>query len=166
MKIDSKYPGTGIIEKFLSELVSKDYKIKVTIRKKQILKTLSLLFLLKKRRAKVFPQLLSLIGLIIDKFDKDKNLKDTIMNDINGMFKNNADYLYDDLWIFYFLKSQGSDVANAPSLENNPLFQSIRTNEQKLFNSDTDISLFKPIEEPGRNILLAQHLNVFAKNDT
>ena len=88
------------------------------------------------------------------------------MGDINEMFKDNADYLYDDLWIFYFLKSQGSDVANVPSIEDNPLFQSIRANEQKIFNSDLNIKLFRPIKKPGNNILLAQHLSVFSKNDT
>lgn len=58
LDIHKAYPGTSIIEKFLSELFDKKYNLKLyfsnnlKVRKKQILKTFSLLFLLKRESEK------------------------------------------------------------------------------------------------------------------
>jgi len=163
LKIDRKFPGTGIIDKFLSELITKDYELKLTLGKKQIIKTLSLLFLLKNRRNKSFPQILAIIELIVNKFQGDSKLVESIFEDVEAFSQDKADYLYDNLWIYYFLKSHGRDIPAMKSVENNKLFQSIRTNEQKIFSSVSDIILYKKINTSGKNELLAKHLAVFPR---
>lgn len=163
--IDKKYPNTGIIDKFLGELTTKDYKLKLKLERKQIQKTVSLLLLLKKRRAKVFPQVLAILELIIENFKSSTELVDAIVGDIRKSFIDKVDYLYDGLWIFYFIKSQGYTLQKTSSLENNPLFKSIRDNQQMMFDLDPNINMFKPIGERGSNKLLAQHLAIFPKEE-
>jgi hypothetical protein len=165
LDIDRKHPDTGIIDKFLGELVTKDYKLKLDLQTKQILKTLSLLFLLKKRRAKVFPQILAIIELLILKLGENAEIKQTILDDVSKHFRDRLDYLYDGLWISYFLKVHGREVPVAAELDKNPLFYSIRTNKQEFFNSEADIVLFKPVEVAG-NKSLAEHLDIFPKAGT
>ncbi len=166
INIDKRYPGTGIIDKFLGELITRDYKLKLSLKNEQIQKTISLLFLLKKRRAKVFPQILAIIELIIKEIRSNSNLVEAIIGDIRQSLVSSLDYLYDDLWICYFLKSHGFGIPNIPSLDGNLLYSSIKENRQKFYNSEHDIVLFRPIEKPGKNILLAQHLAIFPKDET
>jgi len=163
LEIDRKYPDTGIIDKFLGELVTKDYKLKLVLQTKQILKTLSLLFLLKKRRAKAFPQILAIIELLILKLGENTELKQTILDDVSKHFRDSFDYLYDGLWIYYFLKVNGRDIPTTVELDKNPLFHSIRTNTQEFFNNGLDIHLFKAVEVAG-NKSLAEHLDIFPKD--
>jgi hypothetical protein len=163
LEIDKKYPDTGIIDKFLGELVTKDYELKIILETKQILKALSLLFMLKKRRAKVFPQILAIIELLILKLGENAEIKQTILDDVTKHFRDSIDYLYDGLWIYYFLKSHGRDIPITTELDKNPLFRSIRTNKQEFFNGESDISLFKAIEI-SRNKSLAEHLAIYPKD--
>jgi hypothetical protein len=163
LEIDKKHPDTGIIDKFLGELVTKDYELKIVFETKQILKALSLLFMLKKRRAKVLPQILAIIELLILKLGENSELKQTILDDVTKHFRDSLDYLYDGLWIYYFLKSHGRDMPITTELDKNPLFRSIRTNKQEFFNSESDISLFKAIEISS-NKSLAEHLAIYPKD--
>jgi hypothetical protein len=164
--IDAKYPDTGIIEKFLSELTTKDNKLKLDLTRKQIFKALSLFLLLKKRRAKSFPQILAIIELMIEKNDRNKDVVYMITEDIRNYIQDNTDYLYDDLWIYYFLKSQGHDISETKNLESNPLFHSIRSNKQDFFLNGNEINLFKPIEAPGYNKLLIEYIAIYPKDES
>lgn len=163
LEIDRKYPDTGIIDKFLGELVTKDYKLKLVLQREQTLKTISLLFMLKKRRAKAFPQILAIIELLIAQIGKESDIAQRILDDVSNHFKDDLDYLYDGLWIYYFLKSHGRDLPHAPELDTNPLFRSIRTNNQEFFNSEKDIILFKSVEISS-NTSLAEHIAIYPKD--
>lgn len=163
LEIDARHPDTGIIDKFLSELVTKDYRLKLTLERKQILKTFSLLFMLKKRRAKAFPQILAIIELLIEQYERSEDLVNAVVDDVQRHFRDNADYLYDDLWIVYFLKSHGRDFLETTNIDQNPLLRSIKTNKQEFFNSQPDINLFKPVGSGGESALLAKHLTIFPR---
>lgn len=164
LAIDKKHPGTGILEKFLGELISNDYKLKLTLGPSEVQKTISLLFLLKKRRAKVFPQLLAIIELIIEEHKANVDLVDAIIYDVRQLLIDSLDFLYDGLWIGYFLKSRGCSLPNTPTLDTNLLFLSIRDNQQMFFNSNPNIILFKTIGNLGDNKLLARHLAIYPKD--
>ena len=165
LDIDKKYPDTGIIDKFLGELVTDDYKLKLSLQTKQILKTLSLLFLLKKRRAKVFPQILAIIELLILQLGKNSEVRESILDDVSKHFRDNLDYLYDGLWIYYFLKTHDREMPVTTELDKNSLFHSIRTNKQEFFNSESDIKLFREVEVSA-NKSLAEYLDIFPKDVT
>jgi hypothetical protein len=164
LNIDKKYPDTGIIDKFLGELVTDDYRLKLSLQTKQILKALSLLFLLKKRRAKAFPQILAIIELLIAQLGEKTDITQTILDDVSRHFRDNLDYLYDGLWIYYFLKSHDREIPETAELDKSSLFRSIRTNKQEFFKTNPEINIFKSIGL-SRNKSLAEHLDIYPKGN-
>ena len=167
LRIDERHPGTGIIDKFLAELTTKDYKLKLRLTKKQVLKAVSLLFLLKNRRSKAFPQILSIIELIILEFQTDVDLVDKIFRDVQSLAKDSEDHLYDVLWIYYFLKSHEREkgLEKFDLFEQSKLLKSMKENSQQIFtnSSPEDIKLFRAIKPRGKNELLAKYLAIYPK---
>ncbi len=159
LEIDKMYPNTGIINKFLSELISRDYKLKVRASSKQVLKMVSLLLLLKERRNKAFPQILALIELIIQDFVGYETLVDETFTGIMNIAKNDIDHLYENLWISYFLKTHSRKIPPLSACRDNPLFKSIQKNQQEMFTeSMEEIILFGDVGG-----LLVKHVTVFPK---
>lgn len=109
LKLDKNNPDVGVIDKFLSELVSKNYNLKLSLNSKQILKVFSLLIMLKERRAKAFPFILAIIELILEKHKKKTAIISQIKYSLNVIiddcFKKNSEVLYDLLWLTYFVRS-------------------------------------------------------------
>jgi hypothetical protein len=169
LNIDEKYPNTGIVDKFLSELVSNKHKLKLWLKPKDILKVFSLLLLLKERRAKAFPQILAIIELILECYEEVASIED-LSNSLEDIFKTtaskNSDYQYDILWLFYFLKSTGLSDEKLPGRTKCKLLQSVKANSQKYFNNSTDIKLYQSIKKVGKNKKLVEHLAMFQRNES
>jgi hypothetical protein len=66
LKIDQDFLDTVLIDRFLSELTTKKYDLKLETEGKDTLKVFSLLLLLKQRRTNSFPQVLAIIEKIIE----------------------------------------------------------------------------------------------------
>ncbi len=168
LKIDKKYPDTGVIDKFLSELTTKKYNLKLKLGDKYSLKTFSLLLLLKERRAKSFPHILAVIEKIIE---ENRSKPDIIMcfseaidKMINKKLINQNDNLYDLLWLIYFAKAVGLKPVTLPKKINSELIKSLKANSFTLFKPlPSDMKLFMTIKKPGKNVLLLEHLDLFKK---
>ena len=169
LNIDKKYPNTGIIDKFLSELTSKKYNLKLDIKPKEIFKVFSLLFLLKERRAKAFPQILAIIELIIKKIESEKDIITKIEKSLYDIFKSYQEDIfenqYDLLWLYYFLKSNCFSKKRLTRDSSHPFISSLKSNAQKFFNNNSNIILFKPIKAKGKNKKLVEYLAIFPKNE-
>jgi len=169
LNIDKKYPNTGIIDKFLSELTSKKYNLKLLINPKEVFKVFSLLFLLKERRAKSFPQILAIIELIIKKFKSEEDIIKKIEKSLYEIFKSFQDDVfenqYDLLWFYYFLRSNGFTKKRLTRASLHPFINSLKSNSQKFFNGNTNIILFEPIKAKGKNKKLIEHLAIFPNEE-
>lgn len=167
LQIDQSNPDTGVIDKFLSELVTKDYKLKLRLKGKDYQKAFSLLLLLKERRSKAFPQILAIIELLIEKID-DKLLKRSIISSIRKILhkklSNSTDNQYDLVWLCYLVKSNGLFKIKWPKKIHSEFIRSIKENKQTYFNSESDIVLFKKIGLPGTNKELVRHLALFPRD--
>lgn len=166
LKIDSKFPDTGVIDKFLSEIITKKYKLKLFLSGKQTLKTISLLLLLKERRAKSFPQILAIIEqLIIKNYLKKeliKNIHGILVNIFEEKYKNENENQYDLLWLLYLLKTLRGIVVQAPTTSANcPLINSLFENKQTFFNHPTNSELFSPISKRKIRIPLVKYLAIY-----
>ena len=167
LQIDQNNPDTGVIDKFLSELITKDFKLKLKLKGKEFKKAFSLLLLLKERRSKAFPQILAIIELLIEKID-DKILKRSIISSIrkilHNKFSNSTDNQYDLIWLCYLAKSKGLFKIKWPKKIPSEFMRSIKDNKQTYFNSEKDIILFKRIGLPGTNKELVRHLALFPRD--
>lgn len=164
LEIDRNNNDTGVIDKFLSELTSKNYKIKLNIKTKDVLKTFSLLLLLKERRVKSFPQILAIIELLFEQLKKDivsiKRMTTSIEKIFLNKMGNVRDNQYDLLWFSYFVKSNRLFSINWNRKINCELLQSIKSNNQRFF-VNPDFKLYSKIKKPGKNIPLIKHLAIF-----
>ncbi|AEA43024.1 RNA-directed DNA polymerase [Fluviicola taffensis] len=169
LKVDKKYEGTGVVDRFLSELYTKKRELKFNFKDKDLLKAISLLLMLKERRNKSFPQILGIIEKIIEqnkgKVRINSKISLTIEKLLTEKLKSIDDNQYDLLWLIYFLKSLNLTTIPFPKKINSQLLKSLQRNSLEFFKPiPTDIKLFDTIKKPGSNINLLEHLAIF-KNE-
>lgn len=136
LDIHRAYPGTSIIEKFLGELFSengKKLKLKYSnynpTEKKQILKTFSLLMLLKRESNKTLSQVLAICEAIYVKYDKKHNLKpfliELVKNEIRLASAEKS--TFELVWFVFFSEYLKLEIKNFDCLIES--FESIKENE-------------------------------------
>ncbi|AEA42456.1 RNA-directed DNA polymerase [Fluviicola taffensis] len=168
LSVDKQFEGTGVVDRFLSELVTSNYELKFDFKEKDLLKAISLLLLLKERRNKSFPQILGIIEKIIEK-NKDKKrviskIRSVLENILNDKLKKDADNEYDLIWLIYFVKSLGLFTIEFPKKINSPLIKSLKLNHLEFFKPvPKEMKLFETIKNPGKNRRLLDHLALFKK---
>ena len=172
--IHKAYPGTSIIEKFLSELFDKKYNLKLyfsnnlKVRKKQILKTFSLLFLLKRESEKILCYVMAIIEDIYlmdnGKYNLKKYLREILELEIKKASEKKS--VFEIIWYIFFSRYLQLGVTFStlidPALKENLLLQSMIISRQKIF-SDSGIKLFKKPKDC-HDIKLAKQLAVFNRS--
>jgi retron-type reverse transcriptase len=171
LDIHKAYPGTSILEKFFSELFDKNHELKVEFskdknsRRKQILKTLSLLMLLKRESEKVLCHVLAVCESIFDKyFSKTlkKQMRELIELEIVKASQKKS--TFELVWLVFFSRYMGLGITNFSdlidkSIMDNEFLNSIVSSRQMFFN-DSKVNLFvKP--KDCKEIKLAKRLAVF-----
>jgi len=170
LKVDKKFEGTGVVDRFLSELTTNEKKLKFDFKDKDLLKAISLLLLLKERRNKSFPQILGIIEKIIEE-NKGKvrtiaKIKTIIENLLDEKIKNIEDNQYDLIWLIYFVKSLNLFPVDYPTTFKSPLISSLKSNRLDFFKPiPIEMKLFETIKKPGMNKDLLTHLALFKKED-
>ena len=175
MDIHKEHPCTSILEKFFSELYTNNYELKIEFsnepnsRRKQILKTMSILMLLKRESEKILCHVLAVIELVYLKyrknFDLKAPLKDLIVSEIKKASNKNS--VFELVWLVFFSRYIGLGITNYSELisennMNNLFLKSMVTSQQKIFN-DSGIQLFiKPRD--CKDMTLAKRLAVFERN--
>lgn len=172
--IHKVYPGTSIIEKFLSELFDKKFNLKLyfsnnlKVRKKQILKTFSLLFLLKRESEKILCYVMAIIEDIYlmdnGKYNLKKYLREILELEIKKASEKKS--VFEIIWYIFFSRYLQLGVTFStlidPALKENLLLQSMIISRQKIF-SDSGIKLFKKPKDC-HDIKLAKQLAVFNRS--
>ncbi|MEC7771807.1 MAG: RNA-directed DNA polymerase [Bacteroidota bacterium] len=170
LKVDKKFDGTGVVDRFLSELTTNDNKLKFKFKDRDLLKAISLLLLLKEKRNKSFPQILGIIEKIIQENKGKKRITakitSVIENLLNEKLKNIEDNQYDLIWLIYFVKSLNLFSIHFPKKIKSPLIKSLKANRIEFFKPiPVEIKLFETIKKPGKNEELLEHLALFKKTE-
>jgi len=174
LDIHRKYPGTSILEKFVSELFNKEKNLKIVFSKeeyekeKQIKKVISLLFLVKRESEKVLGNILSVIDQLyvgnIKSFPRLKEyLRKTIEEEIARASARGS--IFEIVWLIFFSRyislgiKKFDELVKNNSIKENEFYTSILNSRQEIF-TDTKIKLFrKPSDCKGKR--LVQHLAIF-----
>jgi hypothetical protein len=159
LDIDKDHPGTGMINKFLAELVDDHYRLKLKFTDKETIKAASLLLLLRNSFPRALPQVLGILELLLE--EVNRTIKDEINSEVLGIFRDEEDYLYDSIWSYYFLVKQNARLPKVCDLLTNNLFLSVHKNSQNFFTDGliNGMCLFKPINPNDKK--LVQYLDVF-----
>ncbi len=173
LDIHKAYPGTSILEKFFSELYTDSHKLKIEFsdetntRRKQILKAMSLLMLLKRESEKVLCLVLAVCEAIYDKYSAQplrKQIKGLVESEIKKASEKKS--VFELVWLVFFSRYIRLGITNFINLitkDNleNPFLKSIVSSQQK-FYSDSKIDLFiKP--KDCCEVKLAKRLAVFER---
>lgn len=170
LQVDQNHEGTGVIDRFLSELSTSKFRVKLDMSKRELLKSFSLLLMLKERRPKSFPQILAIIEKLVLDNSQDQEIKNHVNNAlkllIDKYLQNIEEHQYDLLWLAYFIKSHNLFTFSIPKKVNNKFIKSIRNNTNELFGGiPNDIKIFTTIKGAGNNPDLMKHLAVFNREE-
>jgi hypothetical protein len=167
IRIDKACPGTGVIDRFLADIVSKKGRLKVKIHAPNLQKVLSMLLMLATLRVKTFPKVMAIIEAVIrSPFGKIheaeivKHLEEYLraLSADNGEERNK--YLIS--WISYFLVTNKLKrrLSFKPKYKD-PITRSAFNNRAAIFKDCKEHSLFMSSLATGKKVSMLEYLDVF-----
>lgn len=177
LDIHREYPGTSILEKFISELfTNKDRRLKIDFSNKkrekgqQIKKVISLFFLVKRESEKILCHVLAIAEQLFNDYKREyPDLKDylraTIVNEIKTCSEKES--VFQTVWLIFFCRymrfgikpEEFEQLIGNEKVKKSEFVQSILQSKQKIF-SDSNISLFKTPKNC-RDVTLAEYLAIY-----
>jgi hypothetical protein len=165
LRIDQKYPHTGVIDRFLADVVSNRGNLKVHLTNRNLEKAMSMLLMLGRRRAKAFPKVMAIVESVLRSPFGQLHTKDIIAylsEYLEGLMREEERNKYLITWISYFMVSNGlkPQLRSNPSLKD-PITRSVFNNRGALFKDAKDFQLFEGCVTRGRQLTMLEHLDVF-----
>jgi hypothetical protein len=182
LDIHRNYPGTSILEKFFSEIFDSNRKLKIKFsdlkktREKEIKKSISLMFLVKRESEKILCHVLSIVEQLFLSYKKEfTDLKDfiklTIVSEIKTASSRGS--VFEIVWLVFF--SRFISLGIKPEefklfIENeliisNQFYKTIFISRQEIFK-DSHVNLFKKPSDcwEVKDFSLAKYLDIFDRN--
>ena len=165
VEIDRACPGTGVIDRFLADIVSKDGHLKLHLEERNLERFISMLLMLGSLRIKAFPKIMAILESIIrSPFGSAHETAillylEEFLRRISAEEERNK-YLIS--WLLYFLVSNGfyGRLTTKPRFKD-PVTRSIASNRAIVFSNAADFKLFQGCKAAGRGVTMLQHLYVF-----
>lgn len=189
LDIHRKYPGTSILEKFISECFTKNKskkqkELKIDLsqnkqrRLREIKQIISLLFLVKRESEKLLCHVLSITEELYLKYgseyDELKNyLKSTTENEISRAALKTS--IFETVWLIFFSRylklginqDRISELVKHSDIKENNFYKSILNSRQEIFKEIKDIELFKTPKHFNKNteFTLSKYLDIFDREE-
>ena len=165
LRIDELHPGTGVIDRFLADIVSRGGNLKVGVTDRNLQKAMSMLLMLGNRRVKSFPKILAIIESILrSPFGQQHSAEitsylDTYLRRLSSDEPRNT-YLIS--WIAYFLVSNNLKLRlNFSPRYRNPITRSVFNNRGSVFLDAADFKLFEGCRTAGKMRSMLSYLDIF-----
>lgn len=165
VEIDRLCPGTGVIDRFLADIVSKGGRLKLQLEERNLERATSMLLMLGSLRIKAFPKIIAILESVIrSSFGSAHEgaillYLEEYLQRISAEEERNK-YLIS--WLLYFLVSNGfyGRLSTKPRLKD-PVTKSIASNRAIVFAKAADFKLFQGCKTSGHEVTLLKHLDVF-----
>ena len=165
IQIDERHPGTGVIDRFLADIVSRSGRLKVRLTQRNLLKAMSMLIMLGNLRIKSFPKILAIIESVLrspvgqEHTDDILSYIDFYLKDLSEDEERNA-YLIS--WLSYFVVSNGlkNRLTFKPSYKN-PITRSVFSNRGNVFRDSNYFKVFEECRTVAKKGSMLEHLDVF-----
>jgi len=168
--IDKLIPGTGVIDRFLADIITEKGKLKVKIEKNNLQKVISMLLMLGRLRVKTYPKIIAIIESILKSSNGKKKHNEIVTYLCNYFTELSLDeqrnkYLIS--WISYFLVSNNLEgsIQAIPKFKD-PITDSILSNTGKIFTNQKDFKLFKGSKTIAKKMTMLEHLEIFKPKST
>jgi len=166
LRIDGQCPGTGVIDRFLADIITKKGNLKISVEQRSISKVLSMLLMLATRRVKAFPKVVAIIESVIrSPFGIQHH--DEIISYLEGylrdLAKDEERNKYLIAWISYFFVSNGlkDDMQYKPTLKD-PITRAVFSNRNTIFTDCSDFKVFSGCRAAGQRGSILRYLEVFS----
>ncbi len=165
IRIDKECPNTGVIDRFLADIIDKDGQLKVYVDLFNLHKVISMLLMLGTLRVKAFPKIMAILESVLNSPFGFLHL-DLIVEHMESFLlkltaeENRNKYLIS--WVSYFLVSNGLDsrLTSKPKLSD-PITKSILNNRGAVFKDAREFKLFTGCRSVAKRISMLKHLDVF-----
>lgn len=165
LRIDKVCPGTGVIDRFLADIVNRNGQLKISLAPFNLQKVLSMLLMLATLRTKAFPKVVAIIEAVL-KSPFGLRHHTEIVEYLDGylctLSKDEERNKYLISWIAYFLVSNDlkKDLKFKPKYID-PITRSIYNNCNALFIDCKEYKIFVGCRTIGKKTTMLQHLDVF-----
>tara|TARA_B110000908_G_scaffold169878_1_gene227987 strand:- start:916 stop:2460 length:1545 start_codon:yes stop_codon:yes gene_type:complete len=165
IQIDKDCPGTGVIERFLADIVDKNGKIKIKVGTFNLQKVISMLIMLGSLRVKAFPKIIAILESILkSNFGSlhQKIIVDYLEEYLITLSEEEERNKYLISWISYFLVSNGLDnLLKVKPKYKDPITSSILNNRGNVFKDCKEHKIFVGCKKMGKKVTMMEHLDVF-----
>lgn len=163
--IDKTCPGTGVIDRFLADIVSRKGNLKVELAPRNLQKVVSMLLMLGNLRIKAFPKIIAILETVlkspigaVHKMEIVLYLEEFLKK--LSLEEERNKYLIS--WISYFLVSNDLEkmLTFKPKYKD-PITKSIFSNRGNMFKDRREFKLFVGSKAAAKKTTMLQHLEVF-----
>jgi hypothetical protein len=162
--IDRAHPGTGVIDRFLADLVRKDKQLRLFLRPKELDQTLSLLLMLPTLRAKAMPKILAIVEALLRKHPT-KAKKELIGTHVGEWYEElsqkESENVYQLAWLGYFMKANALVQYLGAKKPKDPIARAPRTSRFSALGKSSQSHLFRGVMAAAKAGSMLQHLDIF-----
>lgn len=165
LRIDEQYPGTGVVDRFLADIVSARGRLKVDVRESNLQKAISMLLMLGSRRIKAFPKILAIIESVLRSpfgglhTDEIVSYLDSYLGTLSKDEERNK-YLIS--WIAYFLVSNNlKDRLTFTPVYKDSVTRSVFNNRGIVFRDSKEFKSFEGSRSVGKRRSMLDYLDIF-----
>ncbi len=163
--IDRANSGCGVIDRFLADIITKKYRLRVKLDNRTLPKVLSLLLMLGSLRTKAYPKVLATIEAILQStFGKQHSVEIAkhLADHLSQLSEREAENRYLIAWICYFLRANNLDShITAKYKYKDPIVNATYTSSFALFKHCKDFKVFLGVKKAAKRTSLLKHLDVF-----
>lgn len=165
LRIDKACPGTGVIDRFLADIVSRKGQLKFGLAPSNLQKVFSMLLMLATLRVKAFPKVVAIIEAVLKSAFgamHQAEIVEYLEQYLQNLSQNEERNKYLISWISYFLVSNDLKKHLKFRLKyKDPITKSIYNNRNALFTDCKEFSIFASCLKTGKTISMLEHLDVF-----
>ncbi|MDZ7801883.1 MAG: RNA-directed DNA polymerase [Trueperaceae bacterium] len=167
LEIDRHVPGTGVVDRFLADLVRRDGTLRLRLNRRDVQRVVSLLLLLAKLRPKAYPKALAIVEALI-KSPVGRARRDAVVSYLKGEFEalrqNEGEATYRLVWLAYFLASNKyvSEEYKRSNAVRDPVLRVIWTSQPRAIWAHRDFKIAIGAIAAARETSLLWHLEVFS----
>ncbi|BDX08445.1 RNA-directed DNA polymerase [Planctobacterium marinum] len=165
IRIDKECAGTGVIERFLADIVNKEGKLKVQVAAFNLQKVISMLVMLGSLRIKAFPKIIAILeGILRSDFGvvHQSAILEYLEDYLKTLSEEEERNKYLISWVSYFLVSNGLDklLSSKPKYKD-PITRSILNNRGNVFKECKEHKIFVGCKKVAQRVTMFEHLDVF-----
>ena len=165
IQIDRVCPGTGVIDRFLADIVSKKGNLKVGVSEFNLEKVISMLLMLGSLRVKSFPKIMAILESVLKSpfgIIHQAKIVEYLEQYLNSLSNEEQRNKYLISWISYFLVSNNlHKLLSFKPTYKDPITKSIFNNRGSIFNHCKEHKLFIGCRTISKKVTMLEYLDVF-----